>query len=112
MTAARWSLAGWPLAVALIAALATAGCTAGEAGPSAAGPTVQRQTQRAGLIAGRLPRVEYLGGRFLRHPTVHTVTFTTDDPEVAARLERFGDAITSSSWWREVTAGYCAAHDC
>lgn len=64
-----------------------------------------------GLIARRLPHVEFHGGRFLGSPEVHTVTFAGDDPELVARLERFGDTITTSGWWREVVAGYCAGTD-
>lgn len=65
------------------------------------------------LIARRLPHVEFHGGRFLRNPEVHTVTFAGDDPALVARLERFGDIITTSSWWRAVVEGYCAgADDC
>jgi len=65
------------------------------------------------LIAGRLPQIGYLGGRFLRHPQIVTITFAGDDPALVARLTQFGDTITRTPWWREVTAGYCAtAGDC
>lgn len=36
------------------------------------------------------------------------VTFDGDDPALVAHLERFGDTITRSHWWRAVTEGYCA----
>jgi hypothetical protein len=64
-------------------------------------------------IARRLPRVEYLGGRFLRRPRIVTVTFAGDDLAVVSRLEQFGDTITRTAWWRAVTEGYCrGASDC
>jgi hypothetical protein len=63
------------------------------------------------LLARKLPRIEYRGGPFLRHPTPVTITFTNDDPKWVARLEQFGTMITRSAWWREVTAGYCAKPD-
>ncbi|MPY99818.1 MAG: hypothetical protein GEU97_17855 [Actinophytocola sp.] len=63
------------------------------------------------LIAEQLPRVEYLGGPFLRRPQVVTVTFAGDDPALVARLEVFGEAATRSPWWREVSDGYCAQPD-
>ncbi len=66
-----------------------------------------------GFIAHHLPRIRYLGGPFLRHPRIVTVTFGGDDPEWVARLERFGETITRSSWWRTVSKGYCArTSDC
>ena len=61
------------------------------------------------LIASRLPRVLYQGGPFLRHPTVTTVTFAAENGRAVRRLEAFGDFIARSSWWRQVTAGYCGA---
>lgn len=36
------------------------------------------------------------------------VTFDGDDPALVAHLERFGDTITRSHWWRAVTEGPCA----
>ncbi len=65
------------------------------------------------LIAQRLPRVAYQGGPFLRHPRIVTITFTSDDGDLVTRLERFGDTITRTPWWRTVTEGYCAREgDC
>jgi hypothetical protein len=65
----------------------------------------------ADLIAQRLPRVVYRGGPFLRHPRIVTITFSTDDAGLVARLEQFGNTITRTSWWRAVTEGYCAKED-
>jgi hypothetical protein len=64
-----------------------------------------------GLVARRLPRILYRGGRFTRNPRIVTVTFTRDDPNLVARLEQFGDTITRSSWWREVVDSYCEKPD-
>ncbi len=65
------------------------------------------------LIARRLPRVVYRGGAFVRHLRIVTITFSGDDPALVARLERFGDTIARTAWWREVTDGYCAKEgDC
>jgi hypothetical protein len=69
--------------------------------------------ETASLIAERLPRIEYRGGPFLRHPRIVTITFEGDDAEIVSRLERFGKEITHTPWWRAVTEGYCQlAHDC
>ena len=43
------------------------------------------------------PRVEYLGGPFLRHPRMVTITFATDDPQLVPRLAHFGDTITRTA---------------
>lgn len=65
------------------------------------------------LIAEHLPRVEYLGGPFVRRPRIVTVTYAGDDAALVTRLERFGDTITRTAWWRTVSEGYCAkAGDC
>lgn len=65
------------------------------------------------LIAARLPRVEYLGGPFIRRPRVVTITFAGDSAGLVARLERFGEGVTRTNWWRTVSAEYCAkAGDC
>ena len=70
---------------------------------------------RAGLrsadIARYLPRIKDLGGPFVRHPRVVTITFASDEPVTIARLATFGDTITRSSWWRAVTEGYCRDGD-
>lgn len=72
-----------------------------------AAATVDVAAQR-NLIAARLPRIEYLGGPFIRRPRVVTVTFAGDSAGLVARLERFGEAITSTKWWRAVSEEYCA----
>ena len=59
-------------------------------------------------IAEQLPRIEYLGGPFMRHPRIVTLTFSGDDPQMVAMLERFGASVTGGRWWRQVTDGYCA----
>src|SRR5689334_13957013 len=60
------------------------------------------------LIASRLPRAEFRGGAFIRHPRVVTITFAGDDPQLVARLQRFGSTIARTPWWRMVADGYCA----
>lgn len=60
-----------------------------------------------GLLARKLPRIEYRGGPFIRNPRIVTITFANDDPKLISRLERFGGVITRSSWWRAVVDGYC-----
>src|SRR5213594_2683145 len=71
-----------------------------------------RESTNGSLIARSLPRVVYRGGPFLRHPRIVTVTFKGDDPQLVSRLEQFGERITHTRWWREVTEGYCANGDC
>lgn len=58
-------------------------------------------------IARALPRLPDRGGPVLANPVVATVTFTTDDPALVDRVERFGDAITKTAWWRAVVDDYC-----
>ncbi|MBS2016296.1 MAG: hypothetical protein JST00_25660 [Deltaproteobacteria bacterium] len=72
-------------------------------------PPVVAPTDAAdgGLARRALPRIQYRGGRFLKHPRITTITFTKDDPKVVARLEQLGGMITRSSWWKAVTEGYC-----
>src|SRR5688572_7811618 len=60
------------------------------------------------FIARGLPRIVYRGGPFLRRPRIATITFEADDPQLVLRLEQFGNTITRTRWWREVTEGYCA----
>lgn len=75
----------------------------------ACGPT----PPSGGLIAERLPRVVHRGGPFLRAPEVTTVSFTGHAPAEVASLQRFGDTITRSPWWREAVDTYCVGeHDC
>lgn len=77
-----------------------------------AAATVDVAAQRK-LIAERLPRVEYLGGPFIRRPRVVTITFAGDSAGLVARLERFGEGVTRTDWWRTVSEEYCAkAGDC
>ncbi len=64
------------------------------------------------LIARSLPRVAYRGGPFIRHPRIVTITFNDEDPKLVQRLGQFGDSITRTHWWREVTADYCAYGAC
>ncbi len=76
-------------------------------------PVAPARATGAALLASRLPRVEYRGGLFLRKIRVVTITFAGDDPALVARLERFGDTIVRSPWWRDSVEGYCAtAGDC
>lgn len=71
-------------------------------------PTPPSETTDGSLIARSLPRVVYRGGLFLRRPRIVTITFIGDDPALVSRLERFGDTIIHTDWWRAVTEGYCA----
>lgn len=66
-----------------------------------------------GLVASKFPRVAHRGGPFLRNPRIVTVTFGGDEAETVATLERFGDVIARTPWWRTVVDDYCAkADDC
>lgn len=104
---------------ALVAAVLLLGVLAAcDAGPDTAPDAPQGRSwstppieQNDGLLARRLPRVDYQGGPFLRNPRLITVTFAADDRAVVARLERFGDVITRTGWWREVVDSYCIAPD-
>jgi hypothetical protein len=53
------------------------------------------------------PTLTYLGGPVLSAPEIVTVTFANDDPVLVARLQQFGDTITSTAWWRAVSSEYC-----
>jgi hypothetical protein len=70
-------------------------------------PGVVTQGQGRVLIGERLPRVVYRGGPFVREPRVITVTFLGDDLTVVTRLEKFGEEVAATDWWRAVTDGYC-----
>lgn len=70
-------------------------------------------TTDGGVIGERLPRVKYQGGPILRNPRIVTITFTDDNPGLVDRLERFGDTIARTSWWRDVVDSYCVTpQDC
>jgi hypothetical protein len=64
------------------------------------------------LIAERLPRIVYRGGRFLRFAVITTVTFAGDEPSIVPLLESFGAMIGGSAWWHAVTEGYCVGAEC
>lgn len=84
--------------------------SSGPTGPAAPAPS---DAADGGLIARKLPRIEYRGGPFLRHPKIVTITFAMDDPKLVARVEQLGSTITRSAWWKTVTEGYCATEgDC
>lgn len=80
--------------------------------PRGADPSARQERADRDIIAGSLPRVVYRGGPYLRRPRVVTVTFKGDDPTLVSRLEQFGEMITRTAWWREVTEGYCAHGKC
>ena len=107
-------VAAWFVVCAMVSGVAS-GVAAENAGPAPkrkAAATVDVAAQRD-LIAERLPRVEYLGGPFIRRPRVVTITFAGESAGLVARLERFGEAVTRTNWWRTVSEGYCAkAGDC
>src|SRR5687767_6544968 len=69
--------------------------------------SADERSERARLIAERLPRIVHRGGPFLRRPEITTVTFAGEDRKLVARLEEFGGRIVRSAWWREVAEGYC-----
>lgn len=106
------------MAIALLLMAVLAGCGSDPVGaPGAptgrAWVTPPADTTDGGLVGQRLPRVEYQGGPFLRNPRIVTVTFTDDDAGLVDRLERFGDTITRTSWWRDVVDSYCVTpEDC
>ena len=54
-----------------------------------------------------IPLVNYNGGRVLTAPKIVTITFSNDQASLVARLQDFGDTITSTPWWTETTAEYC-----
>jgi hypothetical protein len=89
--------------VLLLVSLALLGAGHDEPDATPSAPTPDFRT----IIAERLPRVGHRGGPFLRRPRIVTITFAGDDAELVARLERFGDTITRTDWWRTVTDGYC-----
>src|SRR5262245_30789885 len=91
------------LAVSLLVVCRTLASSQGSASPA--------ESTSGALLARRLPRIEYLGGPFIRRPRVVTVTFAGDDPEVVSRLERFGTTVTRTPWWHAVTDGNCATID-
>jgi hypothetical protein len=98
---------------AVVLLLATlAACDSGTAGTDRAWRTPPVEPAES-LIAQRLPRTTYLGGPFLRHPQVVTVTFAGDAPGLVDRLEQFGATITHSTWWRAAVDQFCrTADDC
>ncbi len=54
-----------------------------------------------------LPQVDYNGGRILANPKIVTITFAGDDSALVARLQQFGDIITTTPWWTATTSEYC-----
>ncbi len=54
-----------------------------------------------------IPLVDNLGGRVIVNPKIVTITFSNDDPNMVARLQQFGDTITSTPWWQTITSEYC-----
>ena len=92
-------------------------CGMGHADAQLSVPSRQSETAPAvvngAYLAQHLPRIHYHGGPFLRHPRIVTVTFAADRPDAVTLLERFGNAVTRTLWWRLVVAGYCATEgDC
>lgn len=89
------------IAVALAASLSLSATIAASDNPGASATTNGEE------LASRLPRIEFRGGPFIRHPRIITITFTGDDPQLVARLQTFGNTIARTSWWRAVSNGYC-----
>ena len=54
-----------------------------------------------------IPLVNYNGGRVLTAPKIVTITFANDEAPLVARLQTFGDTITSTPWWTATTSEYC-----
>ncbi len=79
-------------------------------GPGSAAPHAA-PSGSAQFLASRLPRVTYRGGHFLRRMRVVTITFAGDDAALVARLEKLGDSLPRSPWWRAAVDGYCASPD-
>ncbi len=57
-----------------------------------------------------IPLVDWNGARIMKAPKIVTVTWKADPLE--ARLQAFGDLITTTKWWDAVSASYCAGADC
>jgi hypothetical protein len=98
-------------ALVLLAVLAESGLGSAGNQMTPARPATSEQPapgSNGDLIAQRLPRVVYRGGPFLRHVRIVTITFSADDPGLVTRLQQFGNTITRTFWWRQVTEGYCA----
>jgi hypothetical protein len=95
---------------ALLAGVLATGCSAPVGPPDANRPgrtwTAAPIVIKPGsLIAARLPQVAYRGGPYLSNPRLVTITFP-GDPSATA-LERFGQVLPSSRWWREAVEAYC-----
>lgn len=100
------------LLVALFATSLLLGCRREpEDKPGRAWKTPPVEQADGGVIGRSLPRVAYRGGPFLHNPRIVTVTWKTDDPALVARLERFDETITRSTWWRTVVDAYCTKPD-
>jgi hypothetical protein len=54
-----------------------------------------------------VPSLVHVGGRFLKHPRIVTVTWKNDEPRVVEKLEAFGGWVLKSSWWSAVTKDLC-----
>jgi hypothetical protein len=53
-----------------------------------------------------LPEIRYFGGRVLASPRVVTVTFTGMEEGLRDELRTFGDALTTTPYWRTIMDGY------
>jgi hypothetical protein len=86
-----------------VAWLAFAVLGGGCSSPAADGQLGNRNVFPA--IEAPFPQVPYRGGGLFASPQIVTVTFEGDS--LAVDLEAFGDSITQSQWWTDVTAEYC-----
>jgi hypothetical protein len=97
-----------PRAVALLsAALAFAGCSSSSSPTKAGADGGTPADGGAAFTAGFRPDVGQIvpnGGPIIAAPKVVTVTWNADPNQAA--LEKFGDTIGASSYWRETTAEY------
>ncbi len=95
----------------LLVSLALVACRREREPSGRSWPTPPVEQADGGVVASRLPRIAYRGGPFLRNPRIVTVTWKSDDPALVARLERFGETITRTAWWRTVVDAYCTRPD-
>jgi hypothetical protein len=54
------------------------------------------------------PTVTNFGGPVLTAPNIVTITFSSQDPTLVSAIQSFDDTITTTSWWKSVSAGYCS----
>lgn len=88
-----------------VAASADAPVVAADAGSGAAPRPMNIGSNVFPAAHAPIPPVTYLGGHVMANPKIVTVTFDGDSQRTA--LEAFGDAITTTPWWKAVSSEYC-----